>query len=457
MESIVAVLVKLFFFLATMSRQRVFTALEVAEMLQNDEDDDWLFAGRSGPVDTSEEEDDDDTGDVRHSHPPSMEVDSSSDSEDDSSNHYLDADVSAARLAEEFIDLHVDSRGTSADQQFAGTQPGDQVQVRCGCSQECLKKVEWEAVEANRFTMQELEKGEKDVLVLALMNSGMFAEETNARNKKRKNRVGFQYTFEGQVVCAGAFRFIYHLGSREFRNLQLHLRKHGVTPRVHGNTGRKPHNALTFAEVENCASFIKRFAEIHGLPQPSPLRGRDDQPPIYLPASFTYKRVHELYTESCGQFVRAVKLSSFCAIWHQCFPHIQFMTPRTDVCDRCEKHRLKVNDAVTEEEKTAALAAFTAHLHNAKMERDKYKQCTEDAKKELEEADQLTAPPYAPCSNDLRKSNYTFDFAQQVLLPHTARQVGPINFKTPRKVQLFGVCTEGIPNTLGADEPKIGN
>ena len=163
MESIVAVLVKLFFFLATMSRQRVFTALEVAEMLQNDEDDDWLFAGRSGPVDTSEEEDDDDTGDVRHSHPPSMEVDSSSDSEDDSSNHYLDADVSAARLAEEFIDLHVDSRGTSADQQFAGTQPGDQVQVRCGCSQECLKKVEWEAVEANRFTMQELEKGEKDV------------------------------------------------------------------------------------------------------------------------------------------------------------------------------------------------------------------------------------------------------------------------------------------------------
>ena len=69
------------FFLATMSRQRVFTALEVAEMLQNDEDDDWLFAGRSGPVDTSEEEDDDDTGDVRRSHPPSMEVDSSSDAE----------------------------------------------------------------------------------------------------------------------------------------------------------------------------------------------------------------------------------------------------------------------------------------------------------------------------------------------------------------------------------------
>ena len=202
------------FFLATMSTQRVFTALEVAEMLQNDEDDDWLFAGRSGPVDTSEEEDDDDTGDVRRSHPPSMEVDSSSDSEDDISNHYLDAEVSVARLAE-FIDLHVDSRGASADQQSAGTQPGDQVQVRCGCSQECLKKVEWEAVEANRFTMLELEKGQKDVLVLALMNSGMFAEETNARNKKRKNRVGFQYTFEGQVVCAGAFRFIYHLGSRE--------------------------------------------------------------------------------------------------------------------------------------------------------------------------------------------------------------------------------------------------
>ena len=104
---------------------------------------------------------------------------------------------------------------------------------------------------------------------------------------------------------------------------------------------------------------------------------------------------------------------------------------------------------------------YVVSLHcwrwNAKMERDKCKQCTEDAKKELEEADKQSAPPYAPRSNDLRKSHYTFDFAQQVLLPHTARQVGPIHFKTPRKIQLFGVCTEGIPKASHLSDSRSTN
>ena len=44
--------------------------------------------------------------------------------------------------------------------------------------------------------------------------------------------------------------------------------------------------------------------------------------------------------------------------------------------------------------------------------------------------------------------HYTFDFAQMVQLPHMSRQVGPIYFKTPRKVQLFGVCTDGLPRQV---------
>ena len=46
-----------------------------------------------------------------------------------------------------------------------------------------------------------------------------------------------------------------------------------------------------------------------------------------------------------------------------------------------------------------------------------------------------------PCSKDTAK--YTFDFAQQ--LPYHYRQAGPIHFETPRKVQLFRVCCDGVP------------
>ena len=97
-----------------------------------------------------------------------------------------------------------------------------------------------------------------------MLHSGLCSSEMTGRNRKRKQRA-YHYSFEGQTVCAAAFRYAYHLGSRVFRNLQLHLEKHGVTPRVKGNTGRKPHHALSFPEVENCAKFIKRFAELHGL------------------------------------------------------------------------------------------------------------------------------------------------------------------------------------------------
>jgi hypothetical protein len=39
--------------------------------------------------------------------------------------------------------------------------------------------------------------------------------------------------------------------------------------------------------------------------------------------------------------------------------------------------------------------------------------------------------------------HYCFDYAQQVHYPHYCQQVGPLFFKTPRKCQCFGVCSEG--------------
>jgi hypothetical protein len=42
-------------------------------------------------------------------------------------------------------------------------------------------------------------------------------------------------------------------------------------------------------------------------------------------------------------------------------------------------------------------------------------------------------------------SHYSWDFAQQLHYPFEDQQVGPIFFKTPRRAQLFGICSEGIP------------
>ena len=47
--------------------------------------------------------------------------------------------------------------------------------------------------------------------------------------------------------------------------------------------------------------------------------------------------------------------------------------------------------------------------------------------------------------------HYSWDYAQQVHFPHHAQQAEPIYFKTPRKCNVFGVCSEGSGNYLFID------
>ena len=64
------------------------------------------------------------------------------------------------------------------------------------------------------------------------------------------------------------------------------------------------------------------------------------------------------------------------------------------------------------------------------------------AKEEWLRSDDVVAPgPHPACSNDLVHVHYTFDFAQQITLPCQLRQVGPLYFKAPYRVQLFGVSS----------------
>ena len=41
--------------------------------------------------------------------------------------------------------------------------------------------------------------------------------------------------------------------------------------------------------------------------------------------------------------------------------------------------------------------------------------------------------------------HFTFDFAQLVFIPYHLRQVGPLYYKVPLHVQIFGICNDAIP------------
>ena len=170
--------------------------------------------------------------------------------------------------------------------------------------------------------------------------------------------------------------------------------------------------------------------EIHGLPQPTAPRGRAEVPPTYLPASQNFKTVHLLYVKACCEFKHThVGYDVFRSVWHQCMPHIHFMTPRTDVCDLCEVMRQSVQSALTEEEKLSCITQFQLYIESAKDEHSIYKLATMHAKQEYDmylENAQIEEISYGQCrppySVPMTKCHYTFDFAKQLHLPHHSRQ-----------------------------------
>lgn len=92
-----------------------------------------------------------------------------------------------------------------------------------------------------------------------------------------------------------------------------------------------------------------------------------------------------------------------------------------------------------------ALNEFQQHLNLAYSSRNLYNSCIDNAK-------------------EGKSLHLIFDFAEQLMIPSTSRQVGPMYFKVGRKIQLFGICNTAIPlqsnylidecQTIGPDGKK---
>ena len=211
----------------------------------------------------------------------------------------------------------------------------------------------------------------------------------------------------------------------------------GPVPREHGLTGRMPATTYPYEIVNDGVYFIRNYAEVYGIPQPAARSGRAKNPPIYLPASQNYTIVHSKYVEACQEIDphgRFLKYKSFVNVWKKCLPDIIFMTPWSDVCFRCETFRAKLRTAIGDEEKVRLNADFTLHVQMAQQERDYYIDSMKKAESELAKV--------SGTHHKLQYAHYTFDFAEQVHIPHHSRQVGPIYFKVCRKIQLFGICCD---------------
>ena len=263
-------------------------------------------------------------------------------------------------------------------------------------------------------------------------------KEKTKRGKKRQ-RLSHDFNFRGSHVCKRAFMLLFDVGKHSLQNLMKHVSENGVVPRCHGNTNKRPSKSLHFEDIRRIVQLISNYADEFGIQQPAAPRGRDNTAPVYLPSDATKVILHQTYVDSCAASdppCRAVKYSTFNNIWRHSLAHIRIATPRDDVCATCEKLRKKVQDSVTEEEKLESANCLKEHVLTAQKESENYKACIKRAKESRGSGE---VGPYV---------HYTFDFSQNVCLPHHSRQMGPAYFATLRKVQVFDFRIDGVPRQL---------
>ena len=227
----------------------------------------------------------------------------------------------------------------------------------CGCPHNCYSQFSEDEMYSIRLKMTELEKLERDMLLLGKLQ--VCARTASAISHARKvsatkrQRITYQYSYDHRVVCKHAFCFLHAIGEKVLKNLQSHLKDNGAIPREHGNKGQLPPNMFSFATVQHIVDFILNYAHIYGLPQPAAGRGRAETAPVYLSASEGYNTVHQRYVEACATAgLQAAKYHVFRSTWLSCIPHIKFMTPRTDVSHYCEGFRVQLRSALQEAEKS---------------------------------------------------------------------------------------------------------
>ena len=228
--------------------------------------------------------------------------------------------------------------------------PNAKLRQGCGCGKSCFDYFPTKKIVDHIWDLREMTKQEKEALIMTILST-LGIDSSITRRGDRKRTV-YQYSFNDVRVCRNAFMVIYDIHDFTLRALISHIHENGVVPRIQSNAGRKPKNALSFADVQRVVQFLRSFADENGLPQPAAPRGRPDIPPIYLPSSMTKKSVHKSYVESVSEDGgRLVKIGAFSEIWKSCVPHICIATPRHDVCATCEKFRKEIMNAVTGEEK----------------------------------------------------------------------------------------------------------
>lgn len=138
---------------------------------------------------------------------------------------------------------------------------------------------------------------------------------------------------QGRKVCLEAFLYLENCTQYQLKRIRKHIMTHGVTPRVHGNHGKRPHNRFSLDIYQTATAFLESYIPRVRLPEPhaTPAKSREHKA-AYLPPDVTRKAIHTAYKEYMEHFEPGSKSLGYATFRHfmkRQFPLVKFTSAST--------------------------------------------------------------------------------------------------------------------------------
>lgn len=131
----------------------------------------------------------------------------------------------------------------------------------------------------------------------------------------------------------------------QLKRIRKHIMTHGVTPRVHGNHGKRPHNRFSLDIYQQATAFLQSYIQRAqnqqqhqsaggggggGLSGNNKTKSKErSSSAVVLPADITCKTVHSSYKEYMEHFEPGTKWLGYSTFRHfmkRQFPLVKFST-----------------------------------------------------------------------------------------------------------------------------------
>jgi len=190
------------------------------------------------------------------------------------------------------------------------------LQSGCECDQKCFDGLKTDLVYRHRCNIAELSKPEHDMYLMGVVLTSLLDPSSTTKHKERQRHRN-KYVFRGREVCQDAFLYLENITLYQLKSVRKHVTDHGVTPRIHKNKGKKPHNVFQLDHYQLAHRFVEDL-----------LQARKKT----LPKDLTCTKLHENYKEyfekmeleTEEQGTKMMAYSTFRNFVHERFPQLKF-------------------------------------------------------------------------------------------------------------------------------------